>query len=103
MLEFGCVVQVARAPVASATPPPVMFAVFTSVQLAVALLFHRQRELLIIPQSGRIRFALCLSCSTGVRAPAGEGRASIGRRAVDLRKPRNAARSRGADSLSRSA
>src|SRR6266699_385494 len=71
MLLFGSFVQDARAPAASAAPPPVMFAAFTVDQVAVALLLQRQRLLLMFPQSGDGWALRKLSRSTGWRSPAG--------------------------------
>src|SRR5712692_5061649 len=72
MLEFGSFVQEARAPVASAMPPPSMFAVPLSVQAAVALLFQRQRLLLMFPHRGLGARDIDSACRTGSSLPRGE-------------------------------
>src|SRR5260370_6211616 len=65
MLEFGSFVQEARAPAASATPPPSMFAVPLSDHTAVALLFQRQRLSLMFPHRGLGARDAASACRTG--------------------------------------
>src|SRR5215468_4203199 len=71
MFECGSLVHDARAPVASAVPPPVMFALPLSVQAAVALLFQRHSWLLMFPHSGARRGPPGRGCTTGERRPCG--------------------------------